>query len=712
MQTVFSRTPDFLRSVLVCVSILIGTAAQGQFDWTTNNGAITISQGDRSDEFLEIPDTIYGMPVTSIGPQAFQDDGSLKYITIPDSVTNIGVAAFANCTGLSGVTLPTELVTIEDHAFDGCVSLTNIAFGNNLVGIGDVAFIGCTNLTLVTIPDSVVTLGNEAFRDCIGLSNVFIGRSVTNLTIATFLFCTNLAAIDVDPSNIHLSSSGGVVFEKPHRTLIVCPEGKSGSYVVPQHTSAIGFAAFSQCASLESVVIPNSVQSIGAWAFEECQSLRRATIGDGTTKIDDYCFQNCTSLTDLVLSKHLATIGRRAFAYCSSLTNIVIPKSVTTMGIGAFGLCTNLVGVYFVGNAPDAGQYLFLGDSNATAYYLPNTKGWGPIYADLPTAEWARKEAAAATFMANHTPIAFYANLSGGNEIPTNETMHSGGVSFLLQSNVLSYSMTIDPDFHPASAGIFGPANPSSNSKHRVSWLNITDAAEDGTYNGSILLRRIALLRLLTGRLYVNLISEQFPKGELRGAILPDGPPEFVASLTMTNRHVSSFNPGDDDVARFEMGSAATEFYIPGYFWWSNATVEIMGPSNTRGEPVPDIPVTLEPPGPTNPGPGESGLIPMSDVGYYNIVHRKVSVNSTIPGIPAVQARILPEDGDGNGIPDYVDAYLEQVCPCEADWKNHQLYLASMRDVVLHFAVNGIITWSEARAILREARQSTCGQNQ
>jgi hypothetical protein len=67
-----------------------------------------------------------------------------------------------------------------------------------------------------------------------------------------------------------------------------------------------------------------------------------------------------------------------------------VPSSVTNIVGQAFQFCFNLHSVYFRGNAPAVGGWSFFNDTNATAYYLPGTTGWGAFSTNsgLPTAFW------------------------------------------------------------------------------------------------------------------------------------------------------------------------------------------------------------------------------------------------------------------------------------------------------------------------------------
>ena len=77
--------------------LTLPAVVQAQFNYTTDNGTITITGYTGPGGAIVIPDTINGLPVTSIGVGAFAST-SLTSVTIPNSVTSIGLDAFSSCT--------------------------------------------------------------------------------------------------------------------------------------------------------------------------------------------------------------------------------------------------------------------------------------------------------------------------------------------------------------------------------------------------------------------------------------------------------------------------------------------------------------------------------------------------------------------------------------------------------------------------------------
>ena len=256
----------------------------------------TVTDCDSSVTKANIPHTIKGVTVTSIGGSAFRYCTSLTSVTIPDSVTSIGGWAFTDCASLTSVTIPDGVTSIGEYTFSWCTSLTSATIPDSVTSIGEFAFHNCKSLTSMTIPRSVVSIGydafgwcesltsvtildgvrsigNSAFTDCKSLTSVTIPNSVTSIGRGAFSSCASLTGIWVAEGNSHyVSDASGVLFNKDKTTLVQCP-GAFAVYTIPGSVTSIGDDAFSGCASLTSVTIPDSVTSIGNYAFSCCGSL-------------------------------------------------------------------------------------------------------------------------------------------------------------------------------------------------------------------------------------------------------------------------------------------------------------------------------------------------------------------------------------------------------------------------------------------------------
>jgi len=140
------------------------------------------------------------------------------------------------------------------------------------------------------------------------------------------------------------ASIDGVLFDKNIRTLILYPENKRGSYVIPSSVTTIE-GAFSYHKYLTSITIPSSVTSIGHEEFRQCESLTSVTIPPSVTEIGGYAFYGCSSLTSVNIPASVKSIGDNAFENCTSLTSVNIPYLVTKIETYTFFNCSSLTSI-------------------------------------------------------------------------------------------------------------------------------------------------------------------------------------------------------------------------------------------------------------------------------------------------------------------------------------------------------------------------------
>ncbi|CAN5691984.1 CHRD domain-containing protein [soil metagenome] len=115
----------------------------------------------------------------------------------------------------------------------------------------------------------------------------------------------------------------------------------------------------------------------------------------------------------------------------------------------------------------------------------------------------------------------FRATLNGSNEVPPTQSRGSGWLEAVYRpsTKVLEYRLNLVGLTGPITMGyLHGPAAPGENAE-QVAPINIP--IYDNTIWDGVTLTEEQAADVLAGRWYVNIMTVQYPDGEIRGQILP-----------------------------------------------------------------------------------------------------------------------------------------------------------------------------------------------
>ena len=245
---------------------------------------------------LEIPATLGGCPVTSIGGGGFCSlDGCLVdapfEVVLPEGLRALDADAFADCYYAAKVTLPATLEIIPEGCFDRIEAEIDFPNGNPRYSCENGFLIDRDTQTLLytapsshgialpavrrlgdgsllnwlwyddddpVLPDTLESVGSYIFYDC-GVTRVTFPDGITELSPYTF-YCTDLQEVHLPASLLEIPD---YCFWNCQLTALTIPDGvtRIGAHAIDWFTGEI----------IGAVTLPASVEFVGYRAFpDEC----------------------------------------------------------------------------------------------------------------------------------------------------------------------------------------------------------------------------------------------------------------------------------------------------------------------------------------------------------------------------------------------------------------------------------------------------------
>lgn len=212
------------------------------------NGIITEYNG--TNNYLTIPDTIGGIPVTGIGRSVFYAS-DIAMVKFPDTLTYVGEWAFYNCQSLTAV-YSTNLKVVDNRGFYTCHNLDTIDL-TQLEEVGEYGFGHCHSIVSV-YNDKLTTINRCAFN-CLSNAIYLEFPNVTSVDVWGLRFLQNAEYVGLP--NVKTLGRQALAYAY-----------KLESFDLPELTTLVGDSCFAYTFNLKEFNAPK-LTNITYYAFND-----------------------------------------------------------------------------------------------------------------------------------------------------------------------------------------------------------------------------------------------------------------------------------------------------------------------------------------------------------------------------------------------------------------------------------------------------------
>jgi hypothetical protein len=144
-------------------------------------------------------------------------------------------------------------------------------------------------------------------------------------------FSETTQRVTVNPNNQFFFDIDGVLFrgKKGEKHLVYFPEGRTGTYRIPDKIVYIDMYAFYGSMNLEKLIMPDSILALSDFSFVNCLKLRSVRLSPNIGRLKKSTFLNCPELTDVKVTCKIKTIAPDAFDECPKFEGINIQTRIS-----------------------------------------------------------------------------------------------------------------------------------------------------------------------------------------------------------------------------------------------------------------------------------------------------------------------------------------------------------------------------------------------
>ena len=274
-------------------------ASKAEFE--VEDGVLVAYNGKGGD--VVIPDNL---GITEIGDEAFNLNGTITSVVIPEGVTDIGSSAFNQCYNMTKVVLSSTVEYLGSDAFFGCVKLGDINLEDaRITYYARKSLGGNRAMKTITIPDvegETVTLAGAFFMN-MNLEEIVVNARLGNCS-SEFTLCPELKKITFNKPVSKLLNSCFSYLDKLEEINFMDTVGEIGGYraqrlPVPgpaQYRYTLHFTAV-HLPALKTLNFYGDVSAITGFAFNSCENLENVTFYGNIPEKNLSAFGNCPKLS-------------------------------------------------------------------------------------------------------------------------------------------------------------------------------------------------------------------------------------------------------------------------------------------------------------------------------------------------------------------------------------------------------------------------------